>query len=180
MEEPEYIPRKRVYTKFKDLLESKSNIQNEQINNTAINIERAIFNYALVEYGKYHDKMNKWNNIFKWYYINRATTIYVNLNPDSYVKNASLLNRLQNGEFKEWEMCFFTPKELCPEKYEGIELDLSECMLPQIEFSDDGMHKCGKCKTFRTLHHSLQTRSGDESETIFVTCKCGNSWKYNP
>ena len=44
---------------------------------------------------------------------------------------------------------------------------------------DKGMHKCWKCKTYKTIFHEMQTRSADEPMTVFVNClNCGNSWKY--
>ena len=38
--------------------------------------------------------------------------------------------------------------------------------------------KCGKCKNNKISYQELQTRSGDESMTIFFTCiVCGHKWK---
>lgn len=41
-----------------------------------------------------------------------------------------------------------------------------------------GAHKCKKCKSEETIGYGLQTRSGDEGMTFFITCiKCNNRWK---
>ena len=38
--------------------------------------------------------------------------------------------------------------------------------------------KCSKCKNNECKTYSLQTRSADETTTIFVNCiKCNNTWK---
>jgi DNA-directed RNA polymerase subunit M/transcription elongation factor TFIIS len=40
------------------------------------------------------------------------------------------------------------------------------------------MYRCRKCKSRECHYYELQTRSGDEPMTIFVTClDCGNRWR---
>ena len=40
------------------------------------------------------------------------------------------------------------------------------------------MFTCGKCKSKRCTYYTMQTRSADEPETIFITClDCGKNWK---
>lgn len=42
-----------------------------------------------------------------------------------------------------------------------------------------GIFKCKKCKSEKTWSYQLQTRSGDEGMTNFITCSnCGNKWKF--
>jgi DNA-directed RNA polymerase subunit M/transcription elongation factor TFIIS len=41
-----------------------------------------------------------------------------------------------------------------------------------------GEFKCKGCKSTKTSHYAMQTRSSDEPMTIFVTCLgCGNRWR---
>lgn len=41
-----------------------------------------------------------------------------------------------------------------------------------------GEFKCRNCKSTKTSHYAMQTRSSDEPMTIFVTCLgCGNRWR---
>ena len=174
---PEYPQRFHVYKKFKELLDNKSSIKGTH--EYCINIEKAIFNHALGKYFDFKYTDTKWTPIFKKFYIQRAVTIYINLDPDSYIQNKSLLKRLEAREFAPQDMCFFTPRELFPEFYIGIEEnDYSECMAPRPKFDEDGTHRCGKCKKYTTSYYTMQTRSADEPETVFVSCKCGNKWKY--
>ena len=50
----------------------------------------------------------------------------------------------------------------------------------EIKELEDGMFRCGKCKSLKTTYTELQTRSADEPTSIFATClSCGNKWKMN-
>lgn len=43
---------------------------------------------------------------------------------------------------------------------------------------EEGIYECGKCKSRKTKHYSLQLRRSDEPSTIFITClSCGEKWK---
>lgn len=43
---------------------------------------------------------------------------------------------------------------------------------------DEGVLECGKCGSKKTYSYTKQTRSGDESTTVFaICCNCNNSWK---
>jgi len=43
---------------------------------------------------------------------------------------------------------------------------------------DEGVLECNKCGSKKTFSYSKQTRSGDESTTVFATCvQCKSSWK---
>lgn len=43
-----------------------------------------------------------------------------------------------------------------------------------------GLYKCNKCKSMKTKHVQVQTRSADEPMTLYVTClECGNVSKRN-
>ena len=40
------------------------------------------------------------------------------------------------------------------------------------------MYTCGKCKKNECTFYTQQLRSGDEGETVFITClNCGHKWK---
>lgn len=189
----EYIPqqenRKHVYQKFYELLKKYGNDSefsdieykdNNVLIKMALNIERGIFNYVL---DKQYNKDSKiWNEHFKNIYINRAVVIYSNLNPSSYLKNTNLLKRLLNKQLNEFQICYFEAKDLFPEKWSELMKDYEQDLSMQICQDDsnvEGLFRCGKCKTRKTVYTQMQTRSADEPLTTFVTClNCDNRWKF--
>jgi DNA-directed RNA polymerase subunit M/transcription elongation factor TFIIS len=176
-----YIPihpkRKHVFEKFKDLLLKYTDENNAF--KKALNIERGIFNYAIDIY----DSQNKdtWNELFYSNYISRVVTIYINLNPESYLKNTSLIKKFLNGDFNEFQLCKFTPDELYPDRAAELQhLYKTEIEVYGLDKNvEDGILKCGKCKSYKTTYYEMQTRSADEPTSKFCTChNCGHKWRF--
>ena len=43
---------------------------------------------------------------------------------------------------------------------------------------EEGVLECGKCGSNKTISYTKQTRSGDESTSVFALCyNCNNKWK---
>lgn len=146
--------------------------QNEKI---SINLEKAIFNYAIKE-ATQKKIIKKWENpYFKQLYIDRLRTIINNL------KNPDILQQLKSEEIKPQTLAFMTHQEMNPQRWsillqQKIKRDASKFDI-NIEASTD-MFTCKKCKSKKCTYYELQTRSADEPATIFVTClDCGKHWK---
>lgn len=183
---PNHPQRKKVYEKFSNLLllhvdKKDYHYTDEDIQKIALNIERGIFNRALSLYFK-RSPRETWNNVFNNIYINKCVIIYNNLNPNGNIQNTGLLERLLQKEFNEFELCFFPPDKLFPEKYKA----LMKMHCPNINNDapvkleqPDGLFKCGKCKSYKTEYNERQTRSADEPTTKFCYChNCGNRWRF--
>lgn len=177
---PENKIRRKVYDNFSRVLKENSDHDEESLKKKAINLERGVFNYAIK--AQFHTLCKTWNDSFQNAYVNRAVTLYSNLNPTSYLQNKNLILRLLRNEITEFEIANFHPKDMFPEKWaERMKLhekvrDLTtEMIVPQ---DVDGFFKCGKCKTNNTTYYQLQCRSSDEPMTTFVQCKCGNRWRF--
>lgn len=167
---PDHPNRKRIYQKFYDLIMTNiknykdkfNNYTQDDIQKMSINIERGIFNTAIYSYNSYNSHIDTWNEQFKRFYISKSVIIYNNLNPNSTLKNTNLLIRLLSKEFNEFELCSFTPKQLFPERWNEL---IQECLKLEPKYSEkqqiieDGVFKCGKCKTYKTSYYQLQTRS---------------------
>ena len=52
-------------------------------------------------------------------------------------------------------------------------------MMCEIDFGQaTNQFRCMKCKGNKTTYYTMQTRSADEGETIFITClNCGKRWR---
>ena len=185
MEVEKYIPsqkqRKYIYEKFLYLLKENNigNYNDEKLIKMAINIERGIFNYALNMYGDVI-KNETWNDVFRSLYINRCSALFSNLNPNAYMKNKTLIIRLFNNEFDEFTLANMEGKDLFPERWSELNSEfIKEHQEPEKIEIQDGLFKCGRCKTYKTTYYQLQTRSADEPLTTFVTCvNCSNRWKF--
>lgn len=191
---PNHPDRKRIYEKFHSLI--KNNIVNyiksydikyeygdNDIQKLALNIERGIFNQAIYLYSNYNYHTESWNEQFKRLYMGRCFIIYHNLNPNSTISNEKLLFRLLSKEFSEFQLCAFTPKQIFPEKWNELD-ELCKQLEPKYskepQTLDDGVFKCGKCKTYKTTYYQLQVRAADEPLSTFVTClNCKNKWRFN-
>ena len=117
-----------------------------------------------------NDTRANWKNPeFKRLYAGRMRSlIYAIRNNDK----SMFLDRIKSGELKPntfdtkeiWDLWYQEPKKEVVEK--------------KPEEYDDGMFKCGKCKSMKTTYVEKQTRSADEPMTLFITCRmCGHVMK---
>lgn len=160
--------------KFRSNIRSKIDeiIKNEKHSS---NLEKGIFNYALIE-SKNRKVVKKWDNpYFVQIYVDRLRSIYSNLD------NPNLLEQLNSGNIKAHTIAFMTHQEMCPEKWDDLITAKSKRDLNKFETNMEAAtdtFTCRKCKSNKCTYYALQTRSSDEPTTIFVTClNCGQRWK---
>ena len=148
----------------------------EDDRNMVTNIEKSIYNYAIVTAGK-KNIIKKWDNpAFTQLYIEKVRTILWNLDA-----NRSLVSKLYTREIDARKMAFMTHQEFNPESWSVFIEDKRLRDLAKsrniIEASTDKF-TCSRCKTKRCTYYEMQTRSADEPVTIFITCiDCGKRWK---
>jgi len=116
------------------------------------------------------DMRANWKNPeFAKHYTNRVRSLIYAIRNNSKSK---FLDRIKSGELKPntfdtkeiWDLWYQEPKKEVVEK--------------KPEEYDDGMFKCGKCKSMKTTYVEKQTRSADEPMTLFITCRmCGHVMK---
>ena len=141
----------------------------------SINLEKAVFNYAIKE-STQRKIIKKWENPhFVQLYCDRLRTIFAN------IENTDIIKQLQTSELTSSNFVFMTHQEMNPERWskliqQKIKRDASK-FNTNIEASTD-MFTCKKCKSKKCTYYELQTRSADEPATIFITClDCGKHWK---
>ena len=147
----------------------------------ANSIEKSIYDYTK-EISKKRNILPLWtNDVFKKIYINKSISLYTNIDKTSYIKNDSLMDKINKKQINIDNLAFMSFQQLFPnhwkemldEKYKREKLmyeDKPESMTDQF--------KCGRCKQRKCTYYELQTRSADEGMTLFITCIiCGNRWR---
>ena len=109
-------------------------------------------------------------------YIDRLRSLYINLNTNKALREKIInkeINSHEVGELSHQDMDPMRWKKLIEEKKVRDENKYT----PKLEASTDNF-TCRKCKSKKCSYYQLQTRSGDEPMTTFVTClDCGSRWK---
>ncbi len=145
-------------------------------------LERGIYNASLEEAGRRGVRRHWENPDFIEIYKVIARRTMANLDPEAYVGNSRLIQRLQDGEFPPHRVPFMNARDLYPEHWQELadeQLKRETTMLegPQNE-EGANMFTCRRCNKSRTRHWEMQTRSADEPMTIFVRClNCGKEWR---
>lgn len=121
--------------------------------------------------------------VIKHMYISLARHIINNLDPESYVGNASLKKRLTDGEVDAAKIVDMSPQELFPEHWDKMVQEKKRRDEIQYSSTTQAMtdaYKCRKCGSRKITYYDLQIRSADEGFTTFYTCLgCGCKWKKN-
>jgi transcription elongation factor S-II len=103
------------------------------------------------------------------------------MNSESYVKNKSFIDKINNNELNLDKIAYMSYQEIFPEHWKKMMDDKYKRDKLLYEEKAEAMtdqFKCGRCKSRKCTYFELQTRSADEAMTIFITClTCGNRWK---
>lgn len=144
-------------------------------------MEIGIYNWTIMEAVARGIARNWINPRFRSLYIEKARSVVSNIDATSYINNERLLQRCKENEFLPHDIAFMKPENTHPEMWKSA----VDAMMKKYENAYENkvvamtnMFKCGKCKKRECTFYELQTRSGDESTTIFIRCvNCGNSWR---
>jgi len=168
--------RKNIRIQLHQIIYEKKKEEEESIDNILCrNMEKGIYNYAIKE-AKRRKIIKKWENpTFVQLYIDKLRSIFVNL------KQTEFLKQIQQGELMPQNIAFMTHQEINPKHWkEWIEKKMKR---DASKYNDNiqastNMYTCKKCRSTRCTYYEMQTRSADESATIFVTClDCGKHWR---
>lgn len=147
----------------------------------AKDLEIGVYNYT-IDYASNHRIPLTWNcDIFYDIYLTKARSIYTNINPNSYVNNTKLIERIKEKEFPPHELPYMTMDKIHPEKWVDIineEMMKYKTAYEVTQVAMTELEKCGKCKKNKVSYFEMQTRSADEPMTHFYTClSCGHRWR---
>lgn len=143
---------------------------------SGVNLEKGIYNYTIKESTR-RKIVKKWENPqFVSLYKDRLRSIYVNLQ-----KSPPLLEQLSTGDVLPQNVAFMTHQEYNPERWKDlIEMKMKRDASKYTERvqASTNMYTCKRCRSKRCTYYEMQTRSADESATIFVTClDCSKHWR---
>jgi len=159
------------------LLFSSDDLSNrETLPKKATNIEKSIYNYAIREAVSKKIIKNWDSPQFVHLYKDRLRSIYLNLK-----QNKSFREKIMTEEITMDDLAKITHQEIFPEKWNDLinrKIKRDDSKFSQNIESMTDMYKCKKCGSKRSTYYELQTRSADESMTIFIRCiDCGNQMK---
>ena len=158
---------------------------NSLLNNNDISkkIENSIYNYAIYQAKIKGIEENIEDVYFKRIYVNKIITLYNNLDKNSYIKNNTFLERINNGEIDLDNISFLSPQEIHKDhwkKYLDRQNANDEFLYSRTAGTRTKEFKCGRCKERECTYYQLQVRCSDEPMTTFVNClNCGNKWSFN-
>jgi transcription elongation factor S-II len=117
-------------------------------------------------------------------YQDKARSILCNLDPDSYIGNKKLLDKIKSKEIKAKKLAKLKPEELFPERWVDDIENMKKIEDRTYKYREDicgatDIYKCKKCYQRKTTSYQAQTRCADEGMTTFVFClMCGNQWRF--
>ena len=147
----------------------------------ATDAEIGIYNWC-IDFCDSRKIFKSWkNNRFSQLYLEKARSIVSNMNPDCYLKNENLLQRIKDKEYTPHEISFMKPDMMFPERWK----ETTEAFFKKFEHAFESRlqastsdFRCGKCGKRECVYWTKQIRSADEPETIFIRCiVCGNGCK---
>ena len=168
----EKIIRVKIKKKLTDILNNTLN---------AKNLEKSIYNFSRDTANQVGMDITFDNETFKMLYLHKSRSIIHNLDPNSYIKNTDLLDRVNSKELDLQELPNIDHFKIFPERWDLLikHQKILDKRLTDIEpASTTDQFKCSKCKQRKCTYVSVQIRSADEPMTSFINClHCGNSWR---
>ena len=125
---------------------------------------------------------NENNILYKRIFVNKLMSLYVNLDPNSYLENKDFLNKVKSNKFDLDNIAFMSPSDIFPERWKKTKDRLNAN--DEYLYSKSGVYKtddykCYRCKERNCMAYDLQTRSVDEPMTTYVQClNCNNKWSF--
>ena len=137
----------------------------EKLTETIANIEEKIFN-------EYKSEAS---------YVNKVLEILHNIKD---VENKEFSHNIVEGNISPEELAIMDENDMVKQrKREEIQrkIDNKINALKDLKKTADikeGVYKCSKCGSKKTIQNEMQIRSADEPTTIFIQCtNCGKRWK---
>lgn len=165
--------RTKIVIKFNILVKNKGK---------STQIEESIYKYALSRAKDYKWETDWENDKFRRIYMNKAVSLYTNMNNKSAIANKDFIKRIKNGDLDLAKIAFMTPQQIFPEHWEKLiarkKASDNYLYCKQLAPVTDKYY-CGKCHKNRCTAYEVQLRSSDEPMSTLVEClECGHNWQF--
>jgi DNA-directed RNA polymerase subunit M/transcription elongation factor TFIIS len=168
--------RKNIYNLYIDIVKLDEN--------RALNLEKATYNYT-IDYCRSHNMLPSWSCfVFKNMYIAKAKSMIANIRPENkYLSNGILRDMILTDKIQIEKIPYLKPEEIRPDVWDKV---IEEGKKYDNNLDDDfakkstktDMFYCSKCKKNETSYYTMQCRSADESESVFISClNCSHQWR---
>ena len=144
-------------------------------------LEKAFLALAASEAKKNYIPRNWKSPIFCDLYRSSARTVLWNIHPMSPIPNKQLLERCKSGEISLEQIPVMSAYQMYPEHWQELadkQLIREQKILEGNKSRATDEYECKRCGKRECTKYEMQTRSGDEATTIFITClSCGKNWR---
>ena len=143
-------------------------------------IEQSVYSYT-AEQAKIKGILEDIHNrFFKRIYVNKCSTLLINMDPSKYVRNTKFLEMIKSHEFDLSQIAYLSPQEIHKEhwkKYIDKQTANEEFIYNKVVGIRTTFYTCSRCKKNDCSYYQLQVRCNDEPATTFVNClNCGHKW----
>jgi transcription elongation factor S-II len=150
-------------------------------NTEMLELERAIYNGAVLEAERRHVTKVWSYKPFVNIYTMHARHIASNFHPDTYVENRELFERFRAGQITIEQLSSMDPYKLFNQRWSEHFTQQQVQEKRQLEGNKamaTDQFLCNRCRKRECTYYEMQTRSADEPMTIFITClNCGKHWR---
>ena len=144
-------------------------------------LEKAFLALAASEAKKNYIPRNWKSAIFCDLYRSSARTVLWNIHPKSPIPNRQLFERCKSGEISLDQIPVMSAYQMYPEHWQELadkQLIREQKILEGNKSRATDEYECKRCGKRECTKYEMQTRSGDEATTIFITClSCGKNWR---
>lgn len=155
---------------FKNILKSKQD-------NIILTIEKSCYNATIKKSNELLIYINWENSKFTYMYQLFCNKITKNLDSDSEVNNAYLINAIINDEIDLKNIAELPSDKLCPEKSDIIKQNLITRNSQKLNYKTSSLYQCRNCGKRSVTIKTIQLKALDEGNSLSVACTfCNYNW----
>lgn len=130
-------------------------------------IEKGIFEFALININ-----INNYNITFVTsIYYSKLNDICDNVDTNNkHINNTTLLNSLYSGTIQPFFLAFMSPEQIHPVRWAPVLNRQLQRETAKHSVPTTNMYTCTNCKENKFKVMSIQLRSADEPDSLFLTC----------